>query len=173
MKESDVFLLGKISKKHGFKGDLNIKIFIDPFKKLKELKFLFIKMDNSLVPFFLKNIAFKNKKFIVVSFEDVENDSQANELINNEVYIPADFLPEEINDQKNDLTGYVLIDKNLGELGIIENMLSNNAQDLIQISINSNQVLIPFVQEFVVDINKKSKTIIVKTPSGLIDLYLQ
>ena len=74
MNKSDAFYLGYISRKHGYKGALNIKLDVSTFKELKELDFLFIDLNKSLVPFFIEELSFKNNNFIIVKLEDINDE---------------------------------------------------------------------------------------------------
>ena len=51
MKKEECFFLGIISKKHGYKGDVNIKLDVNASEKYKELDYLFIDLNGNLVPF--------------------------------------------------------------------------------------------------------------------------
>jgi 16S rRNA processing protein RimM len=172
MKKSDVFLLGKISRKHGYKGDIAIKLDVSPFPKLKELNFLFIEMNNSLVPFFVEKLSFKNNQFIIVSFEDINNEKETVQIIGKDVYIEKKDLPKNIELDKLSFVGYKIIDKNLGQLGLIEGVSSNSIQDIFHLTYKNKLVLIPFVENFIDKIDKENSTIYINTPPGLIDLYL-
>jgi 16S rRNA processing protein RimM len=67
---------------------------------------------------------------------------------------------------------YLVIDENFGEIGKIKNIKENISQDLFVIDYKSNDVLIPIHDEFISNVDRDKKQIIVKTPEGLIDLYL-
>ena len=95
MKKEDCFFLGKISRKHGYKGELNIKLDVSSSPIFKELSYLFIDMNGSLVPFFISTFRFKNNCIALVKFEDINSDEDASTLINKETYLPLDFLPED------------------------------------------------------------------------------
>ena len=58
------------------------------------------------------------------------------------------------------------------ENGKIISIKENISQDLFVIDHNKNEVLIPIHDEFIVEVDKKKNQIIVKTPEGLIDLYI-
>jgi 16S rRNA processing protein RimM len=72
----------------------------------------------------------------------------------------------------HDVINYLVIDDKFGEIGKIKNIKENISQDLFVIDHNKNEVLIPIHDEFIVEVDKKKKQIIVKTPEGLIDLYI-
>ena len=172
MNKSDVFYLGYVSRKHGYKGALNIKLDVSSFKELKELDFIFIEMNKSLVPFFIEKLSFKNNNFVIVKLEDINDDYEAENLIGKSCYITNEKAPENKELLVRSYIGYSIIDCNHGDIGIIENISSNTAQDLFQIDFKGQKILIPIIEDFIIKIEKETKTIHLKTPNGLIDLYL-
>jgi 16S rRNA processing protein RimM len=172
MIKSDAFYLGYISRKHGYKGSLNIKLDVSIFKELKELDFLFIEMNKSLVPFFIEEISFKNNNFIIVKLEDVNKDSDTESLIGKSCYISSDFAPNNNELIIKSYIGYSIIDKKLGDIGNVIGISSNTAQDLLQIKHQEKEILIPIIDKFIEKVDVDNKTIFLNTPSGLIDIYL-
>jgi 16S rRNA processing protein RimM len=171
MKKEECFFLGIISKKHGYKGDVNIKIDVNPSENFKELNHLFIELNNNLVPFFISSLRFKNNNIALVKFEDVNDEDSANLLIGKSTYLPLDMLEE---DQRplQALIHFQVIDRNHGELGQVIAIQENNLQDLMVIDFNGTELLIPFVENYIESIDNKKKEIHLHTPDGLIDLYL-
>ena len=64
-------------------------------------------------------------------------------------------------------------DKSFGPIGIIKEISDQGAQAIFQIDHEGTEVLIPITDNFVKKVDRKKKTILVETPEGLIDLYLQ
>jgi 16S rRNA processing protein RimM len=59
-----------------------------------------------------------------------------------------------------------------GHIGIIKAINDTTAQALFEVEKDGKEILIPVNDEFIVKVDRK-KTIIVNTPEGLIDLYLE
>ncbi len=59
-----------------------------------------------------------------------------------------------------------------GKVGTIVSINDSTAQALFEVENNGKEILIPMNDEFIDKIDRKAKTIFVKTPEGLIDLYL-
>ena len=171
MKKEECFFLGIISRKHGYKGDVNIKLDVSSSKKFKELNHLFIELNGNLVPFFISSLRFKNNDFIIVKFEDIDNDENANTLIGKSTYLPLEYLPQEENPLKA-LIHYSVIDEKHGEIGTITDIQSNNGQDLFIIKNQDKEILVPVTEHFISNIEKDKKIVHLITPDGLIDLFL-
>ena len=172
MNKSNAFYLGYISRKHGYKGALNIKLDVSTFKELKDLDFLFIDLNKSLVPFFIEELSFKNNNFIIVKLEDINDEFGVDPLIGRGCYISSDKAPKNDELLVRSYIGYSVIDSNHGDIGLIEDIASNTAQDIFQINFQGKQILIPIIEEFIEKIDKKNNTIYLNVPNGLIDIYL-
>ena len=171
MKKEECFFLGIISKKHGYKGDVNIKLEVNASEKYKELDYLFIDLNGNLVPFFISSLRFKNNNIALVKFEDINDEDSANSLIGKSTYLPLDLL-EEDERPLHALIHFQVIDRNHGELGQVIAIQENNLQDLMVIDFKGTELLIPFVENYIESIDNKKKEIHLQTPNGLIDLHL-
>ena len=171
MKKEECFFLGIISKKHGYKGAVNIKLDVNSSEKYKELDYLFIDLNGNLVPFFISSLRFKNNNITLVKFDDVNDEESANSLIGKSTYLPLDLLEEDERPLQA-LIHFHVFDKNHGVLGQLIAVQENNLQDLMVIDFNGTELLIPFVENYIESIDNKKKEIHLYTPDGLIDLYL-
>ena len=171
MKKEECFFLGIISKKHGYKGDVNIKLDVNSSEKYKELDYLFIELKGNLVPFFISSLGFKNNNIALVKFEDVNDEDSTNSLIGKSTYLPLNLLEEDERPLQA-LIYFQIIDKNHGKLGQLIAVQENNLQDLMVIDFKGTDLLIPFVENYIESIDHKKKEIHLHIPDGLIDLYL-
>jgi 16S rRNA processing protein RimM len=171
MIKEDCFFLGKISRKHGYKGEVNIKLDVSSSPKFKELGHLFIDMDGSLVPFFISSFRFKNNGIVLIKFEDINSDEDASTLINKETYLTLDFLPEDESPFVG-VINFSISDLKHGVLGKIVNIQDNSGQQLFIIDFKGKEIMIPIAEPFIHKIDKENKQIVLDTPDGLIDLYL-
>ncbi len=169
MKKEDCFFLGYISRKHGYKGEFNIKLESTP--KYKELGHLFIDMNGSLVPFFIDSFRMKKENIVLAKLEDVDTEAAVQALIGKEVYLPIEFLDESTQNELHALIGFEVIDATHGNIGKVTDILDNSAQELFQIDNGTQEILIPITEKFIQKI--ENNTIYLQTPEGLIDLYLE
>ena len=169
MKKEDCFFLGYISRKHGYKGNVNIKL--ENPAKYKELAHMFIELNGSLVPFFTDSFRLKKENIALVKFEDVDSEQDAQKLVGKEVYLPLEFIDESQQNQLIELIGFEVIDVEHGNIGKVTDILNNTAQELFQVKNGEQEFLIPINEKFIQKI--ENNTIYLKTPEGLIDLYLE
>ena len=67
---------------------------------------------------------------------------------------------------------FTIIDDVFGEIGKITSIRENNSQDLFIVNHKNEEVLIPIHDEFIKKVDRLKSQIIVKTPDGLINLYI-
>jgi 16S rRNA processing protein RimM len=174
MKKEDCFYLGKIVKKYSFKGELLIKLDTDQPELYENLDSIFINVRNTLIPFFIESSQLHKSDLLRVQFEDVTNEADADALIKSEVFLPLEFLPKLEGDKFyfHEVIGFTMEDINYGKVGTIVSINDSTAQALFEVKNNDTEILIPMNDEFIEKVDRKNKTIFVKTPEGLIDLYL-
>jgi len=174
MKKEDCFYLGKIVSKYSFKGELLIKLDTDQPELYEDLDALFIDVRNTLIPFFIENSQLHKSDLLRVQFEDVTNEGDADALIKSDVYLPLELLPK-LDGNKfyfHEVIGFTVEDANYGKVGTIVSINDSTAQALFEIEHDGKEILIPMNDEFIEKVDRTNKTIFVKTPEGLIDLYL-
>jgi 16S rRNA processing protein RimM len=88
------------------------------------------------------------------------------------VYIAEDDLPALKPNQlyQDKIIGYLTIDQNECELGQVIDLMISKEQTLLKVDHNGDEVLIPFVEEFIIKIDKRKKILYLDLPDGLIDL---
>lgn len=171
MDKQEAVYIGETVKIHGRKGEVVVFLDMNDTSSYSSLKFFFIDIHERLIPFHILNIEISDE-YASVTFEDINSPEKAQELINRKVYLPSGQFPDASNKKFdfNELKGYQIIDENEGELGIITDILERTEQPLFQILNSDSEILIPIVDEFISDIDKKKKIITINTPPGLIDL---
>jgi 16S rRNA processing protein RimM len=170
----DYYYLGKITKKYSFKGEVLLKIDTDQPSYYKKIKSLFIYKENKLTLHKIEVARFHKDSLLRLKFEGINSEKEANSIINCDIYLPINNLPILTGNKfyYHDVINYLIIDEDFGEIGKIISIKENISQDLFVIDHNKNEVLIPIHDEFIIEVDKKKKQIIVKTPEGLIDLYI-
>jgi 16S rRNA processing protein RimM len=161
--------IGKLTRLHGIKGAVVLHIPGDHILDTRKTRSLMIEINGVLTPFFVKEIKLSGKNFIL-SFDSVSTIEAAQRLLNAAVWLDEKSLKKQV--VAKDLAGYSLNDKERGNLGPIVEVVEMPGQRLFAITINGNEVLLPFTEELVIKIDHKTKTVFYVSPEGLIDMYL-
>jgi len=174
MRKEDCFYLGKIVRKHSFRGEVVIKLDTDEPELYQNLESVFVALGNDLVPFFIETISLQKGNQLRIRFEDVENEADADAILGVEVYLPLKFLPKLTGNKFyfHEIIDFDIEDVNYGYIGVIEGVNDSSAQPLFEVNSNGTDVFIPMIDNFIKKVDRENKKIIVETPDGLIDLYL-
>ncbi len=171
IKESEVFKIGKLIKPHGIKGEISFAFENDIFDRV-DCPYLICRINNILVPFFIKEYRFKGKETALITFENIESEDKAQHMSGIEVYFPRKYF-EEDSDKEIDYSwdffiGFTVIDKISGKLGIIEAIDNQTINTLFFIKDEDNEYIIPATEDFIEKIDAKKKTLYLQLPEGLI-----
>ena len=173
MTKNECFNLGYIAKRVGNFGDLAFVLDVDDPTRYQKLESVFVELNNTLVPFFIKKIHLRGTT-AVVSIEGIDTIEKAEEITKSSLYLPLNFLPP-LTGKKfyfHEMPGYTVIDKKYGEIGIVEEILDYPQQTIFQIKFGEHEILIPAKEEFIVSINRSTKQLELDAPEGLIDIYI-
>lgn len=159
--KDDLILFGRIVKTSKENGNL----FIRPFEEIeyKNIDFLFVEIDETYIPFKINEIKIKKKNSLEIKFEFINNTKETAEIVSKNVFIEKKFCTFK-EENKNGIIGYIVIDEDLSKLGEIVNVINNNIQKLLEIRENNStkSFLIPYVNEFIFNIDHSKKTIYVR-----------
>ncbi len=174
MRKKDCFYLGKIAKKFSFKGEVLVYLDTDEPEMYTELESMFVETTGHLVPFFIERSSIHREKFLRTKFEDMESEEEADTIVGKDVYLPLTMLPtlEGNKFYYHEVVGFDAIDQRLGNFGTVLRILDNGVQALFEVQKDEAIILIPLIDEFIIEVNRKNKSILFNTPEGLIDLYL-
>ncbi|HYX05242.1 MAG TPA: hypothetical protein VE912_00775 [Bacteroidales bacterium] len=161
---------GRLTKTHGFNGELILRSVQPLPESIEETEFVFIDINDGLVPFFLLSARLTDETCAIIQLEDTENEEQAERLIGYEVYLPAGHSNKKPESGKENYSGFQIIDKVLGDIGIVNDFLEIPGNPLLQTEYNGSELLIPFNKNVVQKISNRKKQIRIKLPEGLLDL---
>ena len=174
MNKADCFHLGYVAKLHGFKGEVSLFLDVTNPQDYAGLDAVFIDLNEHLTPFFITSIKLKNKGFAAVRFEGVDDETTARKLLRKGVYLPAQILPEleGTNFYDHEVVGFKVIDKNHGEIGVLNQVIDLKVNPLLQIMKDDIEILVPLIDGVVQNVDRKKKEMHIQAPEGLVDLYL-
>ena len=165
--------IGYFQKPHGIKGGLSL-IFEPQYDlSLENEPTLFLEIDGLLVPYFFseEGIRFRSSESAIIQLDWIENEDQARKLTGLSVYIKnEDIVLQEEELTIHQLVGFRLSDEQLGEIGIIEKVEDYGGNLLFQVKYHEKEVLVPFNEELLIDLNESERTIVIQCPEGIFDL---
>jgi 16S rRNA processing protein RimM len=174
MTHDDCFLLGYIVRTHGIKGELQIYLDVDYPEDYEEMDSVLIEIKGELIPYFIKHINILQQNKAIVRLEDIDTIEKAQGLVGSSLFLPDDTLDELEEGQfyYHQIKGYNVVDQSQGVLGTVITVYTPNSQDLIAMDYNGNEVLIPIVDDIVLNADHDTRTVHVNLPEGLLEIYL-
>ena len=174
MTKEECFYLGRVSKTHGIKGEVTIRLDVDDPSMYRNMKFFLLEINKVLTPFFVEKVSCSGDKFYV-TIQDIKTVEAASALTGKEVYLPLEMLPKLSGKQfyYHEVKGFTLIDEEHGELGPINDVLEYPTQAILQVMKDDKEILIPILDHVIQKVDRKAKKVYVKAPEGLIDMYLE
>ena len=174
MLKKDCFYLGKIVRKHSFKGEVVIKLDTDEPSLYQNMESVFVEHGKDLIPFFIQSSLLQKGNQLRVRFETVDTEQDADAIMNAGIYLPLAFLPK-LKGNKfyyHEIIDFIANDVNYGDFGVIKGVNDTTAQPLFEIERDGVEILIPMIDEFIKKIDRKGKKVVLDTPPGLIEMYL-
>jgi 16S rRNA processing protein RimM len=163
--------IGKIAAARGLQGQLILVHELDNSDWLKPEHVLFLEIrKGSRIPYFLTSVKPLQADEYLISVEDVPTLEMARSLVGKAVYVDPSILDKAEVDSPLRWIGYTMVDRELGSLGTIQDVYQAGPQWLAQLDIESREVLVPLVPEFILDINVRNRFVRVSLPDGLLDL---
>jgi len=171
MNKQDCFFLGTIVSKFSYKGEILLKLDSDEIQ-FKKLKTIFLEIEGALVPFEIKNVMLHKSSLLRIKLENIDSEKKANTIVKTKTYLPIKDLPK-LNGDKfyyHEIISYTVLDLSLGNIGKVKEVNDQTSQPIIVVNNGLNEVMIPLVDDFLIEINRNKKTLTFDLPEGLTTL---
>lgn len=161
--------VAKIVNTHGYKGRIVI-VFTAAFPYMFTVgEALFLEIGDSKIPYFVAYFRTTKPGEAFIELEGINSKEDAKPLIKKDI-----FIEEKISKKKkvftlSDIIGFTIYKKD-EEIGIITDYFEMPHQNLLQFDYKGKDVLIPLHDDFVLDIDKRNKSISVDIPDGLLEI---
>lgn len=175
MSKDDYYKAGKVLRVHGVKGELLLSLYEPELFRSYTFETFFVNPGGGLVPYFVNSFSFDaDKNVLILSLEGIDDKASASAFVQREVSLQSSDLPQAGETQffAHEVVGFIASDEEAGELGPIEEVLDLPMQQVFRITKNGREILIPAVKDILLQVNRDLKTVLLRTPPGLIDIYL-
>jgi len=170
----DYIQIGQLKKTYGLEGELRMRVDDQYWEDLLTADVLFVDIKGQKIPFFIETI--KDGDEILIKFEDLDDRDAAADISNKSLFlrtqdlIPAEQREHPLSDQLTHLIGYQIQTEAGQKIGPILELLEMPQQVLASVDYEKKEILIPLVDDFIVDIVEAEKKIIMTLPEGMLDL---
>jgi 16S rRNA processing protein RimM len=165
--------VGKLGKPHGLSGAFRFLLNDELKSKKKVPKHFIIEERGSFLPWFISKIEWLGFNDGFISFEEITSVEKAKEHTKKELLLSQkdfELYFKKTSESLGYLVGYKATDEKHGALGVIDEITEHPGQLLCTIKNGKEELTIPFVEDFIVTIDKRKKEIIFSLPEGLLDL---
>lgn len=164
-------LLGQIVKVANYDGTVTVKLsqqFTDIFRYSA---LLFIETEGKLVPFFVSEYEFSGTDTLRVQFNGYESDTKVSEFVGCSIYLSSDPDGSHCSKEEDNISGYTVFLKNNKVIGTVTGMIENPGQWLLTIiTQGGKEILVPYHDDLVINMDYREKTIVLDLPEGLTDI---
>ena len=165
MKKPDLQYLGEFIKLFSFKGEL---IFYSELNSVfvENLDSLFVNFNESYVPFQIIKVKSHKKNNYRTQLQNVNNESEAKRLLKKDIYVER----IENNDNSDYLVDNFKVYNDNKYIGVVISTINKTEQSIMEVKMSDKVVLIPLVDQFIVEINDEELKIDMDLPEGLLDI---
>ena len=164
----DKIKIGKIVNTVGLKGEVKVYNYSDRSEIYENTSHIYVENDLTAV----ESVRVQ-KNMVILKLEGISDRDRAEALRGRELYVTEEDLPELPQGQYyvRDSIGMAVREENGTFLGEVTDVIQNTAQDIFEVQKQGGKkVLIPKVDEFVLNIDIEKKEILVRLIDGLMDL---
>jgi 16S rRNA processing protein RimM len=170
----DYVEIGRINKPHGLNGEIKADIDERYWNDVASVDAFFVDLHGSKAPFFIEYI--RGKGTLILKFEDIDSKEDASLFSSKRLYLRSQDISltnEEINDtglRYSFLEGFMLFDQQAGAVGIIKSVEDFPQQEMACVDFNNKIILIPLLENWIIELDKNSNKIIMNLPDGLLNI---
>lgn len=169
-KVDELFRFGVVTGTHGLRGDLKVRPSSDESVVLEDAGSVFLRRSDGTVSEHSPERISPHKGWLLLRLRGFETIEAAQGFVGCEVLMRFGDLAElpESEFYWFELEGMSVADRTLGELGTLEELFTTAAHDIYVVRGRFGEVLIPVVEEFVVEIDRDARRMLVDLPEGLV-----
>jgi len=174
--KQDYFPIGTIVKPHGLYGGVIVEIEDGFEDSLSDTDSVMVEVEGGLVPFFVseESLDIRTSTSLFLIFEDLDSADKVRPYIGCKIYLHHDsYKGEVVSNELNELIGFTVFDKERGKLGNITRIDNFSGNVVLTIQYANHEILIPFSEELIVQLEEVKQELHLDCPDGLIDLYLE
>lgn len=163
--------IGKVMDAHGIRGDIYCLIFSGDAEWLTEVRTLTLKHKNKEEEFEI--VKAKNfKRGFIAKLKGFDDRNRAESYKGAELWIPAEIFVSKHGEAiyLSELLNFTIEDHILGAIGNVRAFSSNGLQDLLIVRNAQKEFEIPFVKEFILQVDFENQKIKTHLPEGLVDI---
>jgi len=171
----DYVEVGYVAKAHGVQGEVKISFDVHDLSDYLNRKSFWLAHKNGVEKEWEISRMRLADKHVIVKFKDIRYRDEAEQLVGMTLFVPQTDLPQlpEGEFYYFEIIGFDVVDKQLGKLGKVKDIVETGSQDIILMEYHNQEVLIPVVDQIVLSADKNQRCVYTHLPDGLLETYLE
>lgn len=168
----DLLEVGKIVNTHGLRGEVKVVSWTDYPEVFEDIEHVYVKKKNDYERLDIAGIKYQ-KGNLIVRFKQLQDINEAEKYKNQVIYTEREMLGELPDGVYYiaDLIGLDVVKENGEHVGVIADVFNTGSNDIYDIKREGQKnLLLPVIDEVVLNINLEEKKITVHMLEGLEDL---
>ncbi len=167
---TDYKQIGSFLKTMGTKGEIKADVEEMFMDELSEIAHVFILEHGTYVPYFIENI--REANHLLFKLEDVDNPETASSFNLKPIFLKEDQIKSTNYSNQKEKEGVIdyEIKTETETIGVIKKVEIFPHQVMATVLRNGKNIYIPMVDEWITNIDKKSKSVFMELPDGILDI---
>ncbi len=175
IEQKGLVVVARVGKPHGIRGEVGIVSYADSPQLFDEVPFIYLRKPGTRDERFKVLSCRMHKDRFLLTLQGVNDRNRAEDLKGRDVAVLSSDLPEPEPGEfyLHQLEGMTARLEDGSELGLVQGFILSSGQDTLVIRTpDDREVLVPLVDDFIVDIDLDSDVLVLSPPEGLVELYL-
>ncbi len=162
--------IAKIVGTHGLRGDLKVRPNSGDPELLLTAEQLYLRLPTGQTRMVQTSRRTLHKGQVLLRIQGCDSLTQVEQFVGGTVLLPETLLPELADDEYywRQLKGLSVVDRQRGPIGKLEQMFSTAAHDTYVVKGALGEIMIPAVEQFILEINLQERVVNVDLPDGLL-----
>lgn len=170
MVHMDEVVVARIGKAHGLKGEVTVQLHTDSPEERFVKGAQFLTDPVKVGPLTLRSARVHNGIYLL-AFDQAPDRTAAEGLRGTKLLAEADELVEDDAWYEEDLLGFDVVLDDGTKVGVVKGLESREVQDLLIVDgVDGYDILVPFVEEIVPEVDEDERRVIITPPPGLLEL---
>ena len=155
--------MARIAAPFGIKGWLKLQTFTEYSDSLEAFETWFLSSPTGWETVEVEDFAV-NVKSVVAKLRGVDDRTAAEKLAKRDIAVPRSWLDQPEADEYYwiDLIGAHVVNEAGEQLGKIETLMETGANDVLVVKSAGSEILIPFVSEYLANVDRENKVVTVR-----------
>ena len=164
---SEKIRVGKILRGFGIKGEVKVQIITDePEKRFKVKKVLYLKQDDTFSPVTITSVRYHQSN-VLLSFADHPDLTSVEGYHGCELFIDRKEIKSKDSVYAFELMNVSVYKEDGTLVGVVSDILDTGAHIVLRIKTGAKDVLIPYVDRFIVRFDQTKNILVIRWMEGL------